>query len=259
MMELTRENSMVIRPLCEGEEEEVTLLTCVEGRMGRIWVDNEEKPSCAITLVGDFYFFVGEYRKDEEEGIHSIIDKHCKGKILIIHGKHWEAVLDWMKENYPDSYKSFSRYALLGKIDWFDKDKLKQNVVTIEPEYKVERIDEHSYSITGEQYWTMDFCSNFISKEDFFANGIGYVILKGEEIIVGASTYSYCEGKLEITIETKEEYRKKGLALACASKLILESIERNIYPRWDAANLASVALAEKLGYRFGHEYTAYGI
>jgi predicted GNAT family acetyltransferase len=90
-------------------------------------------------------------------------------------------------------------------------------------------------------------------------HGIGYVILQNDEIISGASSYTYCDGRIEITIETREDFRKRGLALACAARLILECLERDIYPRWDAANIASVALAEKLGYRFSRDYGVYSI
>lgn len=64
---------------------------------------------------------------------------------------------------------------------------------------------------------------------------------------------------IEITIGTKNEYRRKGLALAVASRLILDCAERNIYPRWDASNIESVELAEKLGYHFDKEYEVYSI
>jgi len=49
------------------------------------------------------------------------------------------------------------------------------------------------------------------------------------------------------------------LAYVCAAKLILECLDRNLYPSWDAQNEISVALAEKLGYHFSHTYTAYEI
>ncbi|OPJ64374.1 GNAT acetyltransferase [Clostridium oryzae] len=104
-----------------------------------------------------------------------------------------------------------------------------------------------------------DCCSNFASLEEFLEHGIGYVIVHNGEIISGASSYSYCEGSIEITIGTKKEFRRKGLALAVASKLIVECMERNIYPAWDAANLESVALAEKLGYHFDKAYEVYSI
>ena len=43
----------------------------------------------------------------------------------------------------------------------------------------------------------------------------------------------------------------------CAAALILECEKRGIYPSWDAHNVESKALAEKLGYRIDKEYTAY--
>ena len=47
--------------------------------------------------------------------------------------------------------------------------------------------------------------------------------------------------------DTREDHRRKGLAYACGAKLILECLERELYPSWDAQNMWSVALAEKLG------------
>lgn len=257
MFELWNKERKAVLPLCVDQAEEVTLSACVDGHMGRLWVDDKEKPTCSIALVGDFYFLLGEYSEAEEKDILDIIAQYCKGKIMMVEPKHWEALRIKLKELYPDSYKSFRRYALKGKMEWFDKQKLERYALSILPEYQTVRIDDRVYPITQEQFWTSDFCSNFVSQEDFTKHGIGYVILQKDKIISGASTYSYCDGKLEITIETMEEFRKKGLALACASKLILESLSRNIFPRWDAANLASVALAEKLGYRYSHEYIVY--
>ena len=73
----------------------------------------------------------------------------------------------------------------------------------------------------------------------------------------GASSYtSYREG-IEIQIDTKEEYRRRGLAYASGAKLILECLDRGLYPSWDAENWGSVKLAEKLGYHFDYEYPAY--
>lgn len=75
----------------------------------------------------------------------------------------------------------------------------------------------------------------------------------------GASSYSGYRGGIEIEIDTNEVYRRKGLAYICGAKLILECLDRNLYPSWDAQNIWSVALAEKLGYHFDHAYTAYEV
>ena len=51
MIELFGKERTVIEPLCAGREEKVTLYACVEGHMGRIWVDDKEKPVCAIVFI----------------------------------------------------------------------------------------------------------------------------------------------------------------------------------------------------------------
>jgi predicted GNAT family acetyltransferase len=60
-------------------------------------------------------------------------------------------------------------------------------------------------------------------------------------------------------VVTYKAYRKQGLAYRCASKLILECLKRGLYPSWDARTMISVALAEKLGYVYSHEYVAYEV
>mgnify|MGYP002508384539 CR=1 FL=1 len=51
----------------------------------------------------------------------------------------------------------------------------------------------------------------------------------------------------------------RGLATACGARLILECLDRGLYPSWDAIDLRSAALAEKLGYRRGDPYPGYWI
>ena len=40
---------------------------------------------------------------------------------------------------------------------------------------------------------------------------------------------------------------------------LLQCLEEGLYPSWDAQNMNSVYLAEKLGYEFDHEYTIYEV
>jgi hypothetical protein len=49
------------------------------------------------------------------------------------------------------------------------------------------------------------------------------------------------------------------LAKAVASKVILESLEKKIYPVWDAVDQRSIALANRLGYEYDQEYEVYMI
>ena len=58
-------------------------------------------------------------------------------------------------------------------------------------------------------------------------------------------------------MDTREDERRKGLAMACCASLILACLDRKLYPSWDAHNKGSLALAEKLGYHFDKEYPTY--
>lgn len=42
-----------------------------------------------------------------------------------------------------------------------------------------------------------------------------------------------------------------------AARLILECLKRGLYPSWDAVDLRSVTLAEKLGYHMDRPYPVY--
>lgn len=258
MQELYGEERICIRELCVGREEEVTLFAAVEGKMGRLWVGQGERPDCSLVIVGDFCYLIGNYHEEAGTEVICIISELSRGKIIHME-EQWEPVLIKLEKLFPDSFRSFSRYALEGKADWFDRGKLRRFTEDLIQDYKLVRADEGLCHLTTKQVWTQDFCNNFSSIKEFMEHGIGYAVLKEGEIIAYASSYTYCEGKIEINIETKEEYRRQGLAKACASGLILECLERKIYPRWDAANIASVALAEKLGYRFVKEYVVYSI
>lgn len=80
--------------------------------------------------------------------------------------------------------------------------------------------------------------------------------------IIEEAEYNMCRENgwaNDLVSNYREDHRRKGLAYACGSKLILECLEKGLYPSWDAQNKWSVALAQKLGYHFSHEYVAYEV
>ena len=255
MIFLSKEDSRILNTF-NIRKEEVVLQSYIQGMSGKAWLNNKSNPTTAIVGVADFCFLLGVINPEEESEIIKILLENAKGKIIV--PENFECG-DLIKSNYKDSLKKFSRYAFKWEPDAFNKKQLSEFALAVKPEFTILRINEALYNKALEQFWTADFCSNFASLEEFLEHGIGYVIMKDGEIIAGASSYSYCKGAIEITIETKSEYRRKGLALACASKVILECLDRGIYPRWDAANKNSVALAERLGYHFDKEYLVYSI
>ncbi len=128
-----------------------------------------------------------------------------------------------------------------------------------EREYEITQIDEALYYECKRYRWSEDFVQGYETYEEFQRKGLGFVALRQGIPLSGAASNSRSRGGIEIEVDTKEGYRRKGLATACAAKLILACLDRGLYPSWDAQNKASVALAEKLGYHFSHAYTAYEV
>ena len=207
-------------------------------------------------LLRDLCYLLGELTSNNIDfTIDELIEK-CKGKVIITYDNSWISIIESFDSN---RLRRFSRYSIKKELDVFQKDVLNSYINEIGSEFYINKIDESLYFEVLKDNFMADCCSNYSSLEEFLKHGIGYAIVHNGEIISAASSYSYCEGSIDITIGTKDEYRRKGLALAVASKLILDCIEKNIYPRWDAANLQSVALATKLGYNFDKEYEVFYI
>lgn len=255
MIELKKEERNVLYQL-SNEKEDVVLCACIEGNLGRCWVDKKIDPTSAIIIGADFCFLIGVIQNISciKDAI-SIISENCKNKVIVTDSISWSSIIE---EYYTNSFKKFSRFKTM-KEPMFNRDKLNNFIESIDSRYQIQKIDKSIYYKVLEKGWTADFCCFFSTVEQFMEHGMGYVIVHNDEIISGASSYTYCEGSIDITIGTDIEYRRKGLALACASKLILECIDKNIYPRWDAVDLNSIALAEKLGYHLEKEYIVYSI
>jgi len=168
----------------------------------------------------------------------------------------WENLI---RQVYGDKARRVTRYAIRKEERIWDLEKLREAVAGLSPQYTLHLIDEGLYQKCMENDWSRDLVAQYRDYEQYQRWGLGAVILRGQEIVAGASSYSGYESGIEIEIDTREDHRRKGLAYVCGARLILECCSRGLYPSWDAQNLQSVALAEKLGYHFDHAYTAYEI
>jgi GNAT superfamily N-acetyltransferase len=86
--------------------------------------------------------------------------------------------------------------------------------------------------------------------DDFYENGIGFSLLYKNKLATTAYSAFIIDDKLEIGIETIEEYRGKGFAQHTCSALIDYCITNNYEPVWSCRleNISSYKLAIKLGF-----------
>lgn len=232
--------------------DETIIWSCLQGVMGEIYTNSTE--DAAMAILGDFAFFAGKPCEDliqwEQE--------NCKQDFIIMvpQNDEWAKLIEIY---YGEKAKKVTRYAIKKESDIFDIEKLEQVTLSLPEGYELKLLEEAEYHICRKNEWSKDLVSQYKDYDMYKELGLGVVAMNDGEIVAGASSYSRYEKGIEIEIDTREEHRRKGLAYACGAKLIIECLKRDLYPSWDAQNKWSVALAEKLGYQFSHEYTAYEI
>lgn len=240
-------------PLFEGWQETL-IWSCLQSVMGDIYADSAENPRSAAAIITDFCFFAGE---PCDELIRFKPDGHPGTYMLMVpQTEAWSRRIEVCRAG---QCSRITRYAIKKEPDVFDREKLRRMAESIPEGCRLRPIDEEIYRYARETGWCSDWVGAYPDYETYRRLGFGFVLEKDGEIVAGVSSYtSYREG-VEIEIDTHRDHRRKGYAAVCAARMILEALDRGLYPSWDAANLWSVGLAEKLGYHFDHEYPTYEI
>lgn len=236
-----------VSALFEGWEDTM-IWSCLQQVMGRIYVIDENRPQSALACLGSFGFCAGMPDRELLEGVPA----DCR--VLTPQNSRWNELIEKV---FPQCEKTV-RYAIR-KDTVFDAARLQQMADSLPEGYEMREIDDEIYDQLADHPLMSDFVSCFDSRQSYFELGLGFVIMKDGRVVSGASSYSRYREGIEIEVDTVESERRKHLAEACCARLILECLNRGLYPSWDAQNTGSVRLAEKLGYRFSHEYTIYEI
>nr|WP_321297300.1 GNAT family N-acetyltransferase [uncultured Sphaerochaeta sp.] len=234
------------------EHQDTMLAACLQGAMGEIYVDEQEKPASAIAVVGDFARLGGQ----PSEGLLREFARIRRQSYLILVGpdQGWNRLIE---EVFGNKARAFNRYALKKTEHSFDKAGLQSTVEALKEGYVLKPIDEYLYHQCLSQSWSKDLVSLFPSYELYAEHGLGFCALKDGVVVSGASSYYYYPGGIEIEVDTHPEQRRQGLAAACSAKLILTCLQNGLFPSWDAHTKESLQLALRLGYQFDHEYAAY--
>ena len=241
------EDTSRVEKLFEGWEETL-IWSCLQKVMGKVFVTDPDHPASAFASVGCFGFFAGV--PDRE-----LVSHKPEGFVILApQDEAWAALIE---ECYP-SAKRVIRYAIR-KDTRFDTDALRREADSLPEGYEMREIDGELYDLCLEDPVTRDFVSSFESREKYLELGRSMVILKEGRIVAGVSSYTRYREGIEIEVDTVESERRKGLATIVCAALILRCLKEGLYPSWDAQNMNSVRLAEKLGYEFDHEYVAYEV
>lgn len=223
--------------------DETMVWSCLQGCMGAAETAGGKNPVSARIELADFAFFAG--RPDEG------LVKSASAAILTPRTEEWAALIE---RTLGSDARRATRYAIKKSPGVFDPARLRAMTV-LPPEYELRLFDAEVYRLAMAESWSRDFCAQFSDGDDYVRRGVGAAVLREGKLASGASAYSVWLGGAEIEIDTLPEFRRRGLASACGAAMILECLRRGLYPSWDAHDLRSVALAEKLGYSMDKAYT----
>lgn len=240
----------------------------IQGIMGRGFCDSTENPTYGIIQIGNFFYLGGDGSGIEKKNLLSILQNLSKttNPVFVPLSASWNDLL--IKDPH---YTKIIRYALnKPSLPSFNTNKLTSYIhpfvydpyyskQSIKNEFLLKPIDENLFLTVRNANWSNAFTSNYRDYYSYKKNALGFIIMEttSGKIVSGASSYSSSIDSIELTIATNPNYRNQGLATAVSARMILECLKQNKIPRWDAANLTSVSIAEKMGYHFLEEYICY--
>lgn len=248
MIKLEKDELELAHELVESCEDYL-VKACLEGHVGQVYVDRMACPTCVKVMDHGFCFIFVKEGKWHKDQFQSYIED-VRDETIITASEEVKKSLHkrghcYVKERYDLSFNPLS----LEQYDY---------IASKVPEgYRIQPITEESYDESKLYDWSYDLCGNYNNYEAFKQHGVGYVVYEGQQLVSGASSYCHAKKGIEVVICTHLDHRRKGLAMACAAALIKTCLQRGLYPRWDAANKASVALAEKLGYDYRRTYESF--
>ena len=200
--------------------------------------------------IGNFLYLAGELNSRFWEDF--IRQYGLDYKIIISEDTKWQ---DFLRRQV--GLISFTRYSFKDKAN-FQVEFLNDLVSQLEKGYNIVPIDNHIYDCFSEEEWSQDLQGDFESYQNFtLKGGFGFVIVKNKELIAGISSGLVYQGAVEVEVATRPNEQGNGFAKKLGAAMILESLNRDTFPLWDAHNEASKKVAEFLGYELVEPYEAF--
>jgi GNAT superfamily N-acetyltransferase len=227
----------------------------LEGAHGEVHVNTPHRPAVAVLFFPHLNLRIYGGNPHHPSGVESLMA--CPPQTALLAGSpSWEPAFH---RAFEGRLVSIPRYAFTGES--LDREALACFAKAVPVGFSITRLTaSQAAAVAGEQSeFAADHLGNFSSVDDFMERGFGFGAVGPDGLACLATTFIVCGAGVEIQINTREKYRRKGLAAATAAKFILHCLENGLDPNWDAANLVSVSLAQKLGYTLQGTYTMYFI
>lgn len=249
-LELTRVNRLrLARAFRHNPRVDYSLDCVIEDQMGQAFADDPDAPTAFRISIGPFWYFAGDA---DGPGGRALLAEWPPYHLLMPSLPGWAAAA---REMFGEQLVAFPRYSFSAAR--LDEAHLERVIAGSPQRERPVAVDATLLApLAGQADGFLDL-SDFASPDDFLARGLGYVALDGDKVMGVAYSSLVCSRGIEVSLFVDEPYRRQGLATALAGRLSLDCVRLGLRPNWDAANLESCALAEKLGYTASGTYEAY--
>lgn len=255
MRSVKRDERKRIAPLFDGIWDSM-VISYLQGYQGEGFVNTFPAPDFGLIVSGEYSFLGGDPKADgAREMIERVFDYIEGDETTFIYAPENLGWRDLLLDVHPQKAEEVMRFWIVQKDYDFDESLLNAYIQKLPAGYEIMPFDARMYRQAMSSEWSREFCETFEDADDYLRRGFGFGILDKGQLICGISTMTVYDGGAEIQIATRKDYRRKGLALPCAARFILEAKKRGIRPCWDAANETSRHMAMKLGYAYNGEYS----
>lgn len=227
---------------------DISIECVLEDQMGAAYVDEMQNPSAYMIRIGPFHYFAGEAISsgglEMVQGFqpYNLFMSASNGWVDVFKRQYGERFIEIERYSFSTERMSIEHVRQLCQSSAFAKDVKRMNVALVE-------------RVSGQEHF-IDV-SDFESPADFEERGIGFYVEEDGKIIGAAYSSLVCSSSIEVSLFVEEEFRRRGIATVLSANLVCWCLEHGMDAHWDAANLESCKLAEKLGYESVGSYQAY--
>ena len=236
LMHIVNHNATVIESVLQGNN------------AGRVFVNHLSRPTAALIYPQEMFFYIVLTRDDENflREVHKLlfVDWKVQGVELFMYPEAKPEQINIILGDRP--------HVKLVRMDYIFNP---ASMVSFLPptEYTMRHMDSsffEDYPIEIAPGWKY---------ADFHKHGFGYGLFKGDELVSHCAVVFRSDGAVELSVETNENYRRRGLALPVCSAAIQQAIGLGLTPTWSCweFNEASWRLAEKLGLELKNKKQVY--
>lgn len=209
---------------------------------GQVFVDRQPNPKSALVTnnFGFMYLIGAEVNPEFDDTMVELISgaKRIKSSYLLWYSppQAWQQKLDVAGARCRERIRYEFHGSSSGPVNCpsgFEMRRLDAELIPKTKKFNVE-IDS--------RFWS--------SAQDFIENGLGFCIIKDDDVVSICYAAAISDGLAEIDVATDEAYRQQGLAALVTRQFIRECLTRGITPAWDCFeyNTGSRRLAEGLGF-----------